>query len=91
LVLQNNLSPFSNSTTINYSLPVKFSSAKIIITDKNGNALKRITLSNNKLYVDGKIDCFKADDFIKIKTSFTKHPDRFIAMFSRCNSVLYEC
>lgn len=48
LVLQNNPNPFSNSATINYSLPVKFSSAKIIITDKNGSALKTITLSNNK-------------------------------------------
>ena len=45
---QNMPNPFSNSTTINYSLPAKFSSAKIIITDKNGNALKQINLSNNK-------------------------------------------
>ena len=47
-LLQNIPNPFSNSTTINYSIPQKFSSAKIIITDKNGNALKTITLSNNK-------------------------------------------
>jgi hypothetical protein len=40
--------PFSNSTTINYSLPVKFSSAKIIVTDKNGNTLKQMSLANNK-------------------------------------------
>jgi trimeric autotransporter adhesin len=45
---QNTPNPFSNSTTINYSLPAKFISAKIIITDKNGNALKQINLSNNK-------------------------------------------
>lgn len=49
---QNIPNPFSSSTTINYSLPVKFSSAKIIITDKNGNALKTITLSNNKSSVN---------------------------------------
>ena len=32
--------PFSNSTTITYSIPQHFSSAKIIITDRNGNAFK---------------------------------------------------
>ncbi len=40
--------PFSNSTMISYSIPQKFTSAEIIITDKNGNALKTITLTNNK-------------------------------------------
>jgi trimeric autotransporter adhesin len=45
---QNIPNPFSNFTTIKYSLPQHYSSAKIIITDKNGNALKTITLSNNK-------------------------------------------
>jgi hypothetical protein len=45
---QNVPNPFSNSTTINYSLSQQFSSAKIIITDKNGNAIKQINLSNNK-------------------------------------------
>ncbi|HEY2725591.1 MAG TPA: tail fiber domain-containing protein, partial [Parafilimonas sp.] len=46
---QNIPNPFSNSTTISYSIPLQhFTSAKIIITDKNGNALKTITLSNNK-------------------------------------------
>jgi hypothetical protein len=45
---QNVPNPFSNSTTINYSLSQQFSSAKIIITDKNGNAIKQINLSGNK-------------------------------------------
>lgn len=48
LLFQNVPNPFSNSTAIRYSLPAKFSSAKIIITDKNGNALKTISLANNK-------------------------------------------
>ena len=43
---QNIPNPFSNTTTISYTLPQQFSSAKIIITDKNGNALKQISLSN---------------------------------------------
>lgn len=45
---QNIPNPFSNTTTINYSLPAKFLSAKIIITDKNGSTLKQINLSSNK-------------------------------------------
>ncbi|HEY1870630.1 MAG TPA: tail fiber domain-containing protein, partial [Chitinophagaceae bacterium] len=47
-LLQNIPNPFSNTTTINYSIPQQFSSAKIIITDKNGNPLKQINLANNK-------------------------------------------
>jgi len=34
--------PFSHTTTINYTLPEKFSSARLIITDKNGKALKEL-------------------------------------------------
>ena len=45
---QNIPNPFQNSTTINYFLPQHYSSAKIIITDKNGNTLKQINLSGNK-------------------------------------------
>jgi hypothetical protein len=44
--LQQNIpNPFSHMTTINYALPQTFSSAKIIITDKGGNALKEINIS----------------------------------------------
>jgi hypothetical protein len=43
---QNIPNPFSNSTTIGYALPQKFSSAQIIITDKNGTQLKQINVSS---------------------------------------------
>ena len=42
---QNVPNPFTNTTTISYSLPQKFSAAEIIITDKNGKRLKQINLS----------------------------------------------
>ena len=45
---QNAPNPFKNSTTIQYSLPSSYSSAKIIVTDKNGAALKQINLSASK-------------------------------------------
>ena len=45
---QNFPNPFSNLTTVNYSLPQHYTSAKIIITDKNGNALQQIILSGNR-------------------------------------------
>ncbi len=45
---QNFPNPYKSTTTISYSLPVKYSSAKIIITDKNGSTLKQINLSGNK-------------------------------------------
>jgi hypothetical protein len=45
--LQQNIpNPFTSSTTIGYSLPGKFSSAQIIITDKNGRQLKQINISS---------------------------------------------
>jgi hypothetical protein len=52
---QNIPNPFSNATTISYSIPQHYSSAEIIITDKNGNTLKQITLSNNRglINIDG--------------------------------------
>ena len=44
--LQQNIpNPFSNTTTINYSLPKTYSSAKIIIANSNGVALKQISLN----------------------------------------------
>ena len=42
---QNVPNPFNHETTINYSIPNKFSLAQIIITDKNGNQLKQFHLS----------------------------------------------
>lgn len=45
---QNVPNPFTNSTTINYSLPKQFSAASIIVTDKNGTVLKQINISNSK-------------------------------------------
>ncbi len=42
---QNIPNPFSNSTSIHYTLPQKFSSAQIIITDQNGKVLKQTNLS----------------------------------------------
>jgi hypothetical protein len=42
---QNIPNPFSNTTTINYSLPQKYSSAKIIVIDESGNTIKIFNLS----------------------------------------------
>src|SRR6266542_3415498 len=52
---QNVPNPFVNTTTISYSLPPKFTSAQIIITDKNGKQLKQLNISgssNGALNID---------------------------------------
>lgn len=44
--LQQNIpNPFTNTTTINYTLPQTYSSAKIIVVDELGNPIKSINLS----------------------------------------------
>jgi hypothetical protein len=46
--LQQNIpNPFTHNTTIAYTLPQKFNSAQIVITDKNGNAIKTINASGS--------------------------------------------
>src|SRR6266536_278561 len=55
---QNIPNPFISATTITYSLPSKFTSAQIIITDKNGKHLKQLNVSgsgNGTLQVDASI------------------------------------
>lgn len=44
---QNIPNPFSNTTTIRYTLPEKFATAQIVITDMNGKTLKQVNLSNS--------------------------------------------
>ena len=44
---QNIPNPFNQSTTINYTLPAKFSSAKIIVTDNSGKTAKQFSLSGS--------------------------------------------
>jgi hypothetical protein len=52
---QNVPNPFTNATTIRYTLPSKFTSAQTIITEKNGKQLKQLNISdkgNGTLHVD---------------------------------------
>jgi len=42
---QNIPNPFNHTATINYTLPPQYTSAKIVITDKNGAVLKQINIS----------------------------------------------
>ncbi len=44
---QNIPNPFSNTTTINYTLPQQYTAAKIMITDKTGKPVKQINISGN--------------------------------------------
>jgi hypothetical protein len=44
-LIQNVPNPFSNTTTVGYSLPQKFITAQIIITDKNGRQLKQLAIA----------------------------------------------
>jgi trimeric autotransporter adhesin len=45
---QNIPNPFSNTTTISYSLPQNFKTAQIIVTDKTGKVLKQLNVSSGK-------------------------------------------
>ena len=42
---QNVPNPFTHTTTIGYTLPQKFTSAQIVITDKNGVTIKSVNIS----------------------------------------------
>ena len=42
---QNIPNPFANTTVIGYTLPQKFTSAQIVITDKSGKILKAANIS----------------------------------------------
>ncbi len=44
---QNIPNPFTHSTNISYSLPQKFTTAQIVITDKNGKTIKAVSISNS--------------------------------------------
>jgi hypothetical protein len=52
---QNMPNPFSQTTTIGYTLPAKFNKAQIVVTDKNGKMLKQVNISGSgkgNLHID---------------------------------------
>jgi len=61
LLQQNIPNPFSNTTTINYTLPQKFTSAQIVITDKSGRTLKAINLPAGRQGISGNKGNVKVD------------------------------
>ena len=46
-ISQNIPNPFNHTTTINYTLPQKYSSAKIIVVDNVGKVIKEVNVSGN--------------------------------------------
>ncbi len=46
-LIQNAPNPFNNATTISYTLPQKYTTAQIIITNNSGNTLKTINVTGN--------------------------------------------
>lgn len=42
---QNAPNPFASATTIRYTLPQKFATAQILITDKSGKTIKQLNIS----------------------------------------------
>jgi hypothetical protein len=45
---QNTPNPFNNSTSISYNIPVKFNTAKIVISDYLGKTIKEVSVTTDK-------------------------------------------
>ncbi len=55
---QNIPNPFTNATTIRYTLPATFTQARIVVVDKNGKAIKEVDISGsgkNTLQLDASL------------------------------------